>query len=235
MSAFLSGFGAILVYFALCVGAVLIFRRYGNPKHEVFRKTLHLILLLSLFVWVFAFPDWKTSCFAIVVFVVIVYPVLSVLQGIKGYSELLTERKPGEIRNSLLVVFGMFAVVIAVCWGYMGDKALIFACIYAWGFGDAVAALVGKRFGRHFITGRFVEGRKSLEGTAAMFTVTFVVVAGILLMRGGIQWYGYLTIAALTAVVCAAVELFTRGGYDTITCPIAAGLVILPLVRVLTI
>ena len=126
----------------------------------------------------------------------------------------------------------MFSVVIAVCWGIIGDKTLVFACIYAWGFGDGAAALVGKRFGKHFVTGRFVERRKSLEGTAAMFAVSFVVVMTILLIRGGLKWYGYVPIASLTAAVCAAVELYTLGGYDTITCPFAAGLVILPLVRV---
>ena len=233
MPEFLRGFGILFLYLAVCVSAALIFRKRASPPHEVFRKTLHLILLLSLIVWVYAFPDWKTSLFAIAVFVVITYPVLSVLQRIKGYSELLTERKHGEIRNSLIVVFVMFAVVIAVFWGVVGDKTLVFACIYALGFGDAAAALVGKRFGRHYVTGRLVEGQKSLEGTAAMFVVSFAAVVTILFIRGGLRWYGYIPTAALTAAVCASVELYTPRGYDTITCPFAAGAVILPLVQVL--
>jgi Dolichol kinase len=232
MIEFWRGYGILLLYLALCASSALVYRKFGNPPREVFRKILHLILLFSLIFWIYAFPNWQSSVLAIAVFVAMVFPILSILQKIKGYSEMLTERKRGEIRNSLVVVFFMFAAVIAVCWGLLGDKILVFACIYAWGFGDAAAALVGKRYGKHIITGKLVEGRKSIEGTIAMFSVSFAVVVTILLIRGGLQWYGYIPAAILTAAACAAVELYTRGGYDTITCPFAASAVILTLVRV---
>lgn len=168
---------------------------------------------------------------AAVVFMGMVFPILAFAERIPGYSELLTERKRGEIKNSMVVAFGMFAVLICVCWGWSGEKYLIIASVLAWGLGDAAAALVGKRFGQHFIEGRMVEGRKSIEGTLAMFAVSFVSVMVVLLARGSVEWYAYAPIAAVTAAVCAVVELYTKGGMDTLTCPLAAAAIMIPLVR----
>ncbi len=103
--------------------------------------------------------------------------------------------------------------------------------MFAWGLGDAAAALVGKRFGRHYIEGKLVEGRKSLEGTLAMFAVSFLSVLMVLLLHGSLAWYGCVQTAALTAAACAVVELYTKGGMDTLTCPFAAAFIMIPLVR----
>jgi len=50
------------------------------------------------------------------------------------------------------------------------------------------------------------------------------------LYRGGLPVYAYPVISAVTASVSAATELFTKNGMDTITCPLAAMIVLLPLV-----
>jgi dolichol kinase len=153
-------------------------------------------------------------------------------ERIEGYAELLAERKRGEIKRSLVIVFGMFAALICICWGWLGEPWLVLACVFAWGYGDGAAALVGKKFGRHYLEGKLIEGRKTVEGTIAMFVVSFLSVLAVLLANGKVAWYGNLPIAALTAAVCEVVELYTRNGMDTLTCPFAAAAVILPLVHV---
>ena len=125
----------------------------------------------------------------------------------------------------------MFAVVIVVCWGWLGDKMLVLASIYAWGFGDAFAALIGKRFGKHKINWNYINGKKSWEGTTSMFLVSFLSVTVILMIRGGLHPVECIIIAVVTAVVSAAVELYTPNGMDTVTCPFAAMAVILPLIQ----
>jgi len=164
-----------------------------------------------------------------VVFTAAVYPVLHLLERFKEYSKTVTERKKGELKNSLIVVFTMYVIVISVCWGIFADKYLVLACVYAWGLGDAAAALVGKRFGKHKIP----PGIKSVEGTLSMFAVSAVSVLVILLLRGYMAWYSCLIIAAAVAAASAAAELYTPGGYDTITCPLSAMVVLLPLVHLL--
>lgn len=231
MQEFLTGFCSVLLYYVVAASAALVGRRLFHINDEVFRKALHFILLGSLLVWVYAFSVWWHAAVSAVAFAVIIFPVLKLAERIKGYSEFVTERKSGELKMSLLVVFGMFTVVICICWGWLGDKLLVLACVYAWGFGDAAAALIGKRFGRHKLTGAHIEGCKSAEGSLAMFGVSFLSVAVILLVRGGLVWYGYPVTALLAAGVAALVELYTMNGMDTITCPLAAMAVIVPLVH----
>ena len=244
----------LLLYFIVCASTALIARVRITIPDELFRKILHCILLGSLFVWVTCFNTWWMAAGSAIVFALVVYPCLMMAEHIKGYSQVVTERKSGELKSSLLVVFFMFAAVVTVCWGWFGDKMLALASVYAWGFGDAAAALIGKRFGKHKFANTAVFARmrkkdgsleydakqrwlapvckKSIEGTGAMFFVSFVSVFVILLLRGGMEWYVLIPIAAVVAAVSAAVELFTPNGLDTCTCPLAAMSVLLPLVQV---
>lgn len=229
MIEFLHGFGILCGYFLVCASSALLLRHFVRIPSEVFRKLLHIILLCSLFVWIYVFQTWWIASLTALVFVAIIYPLLSLAEKLNCYSELLTERKSGEIKRSLILVFSMFAALNSICWGWLGKRWLVLACICAWGFGDAAAALIGKKYGRHYLEGKLIEGRKSIEGTFAMFTVSFVSVFIVLLIKGNVAWHISLIIAALAAAASAVVELYTRNGMDTITCPFAAAAVILPL------
>ncbi len=229
MGAFWKGFGLLLAYFLIAAVIALLIRARFNLPREMFRKTLHGILLFSLPVYLYAFPSWSLSALAAIVFALIVYPLLALGERLEGYAEFLTQRKEGEIKRSLMLVFLMFAVIISLCWGWLEDRLLAAACIAAWGFGDAAAALVGKRFGRHPLKGRLIEGRKSWEGTLTMFAVSFLAVFLIMMVRGGLSWQQCFAMALITGAVSAAVELYTLGGFDTLTCPLAAAAVIIPL------
>ena len=229
MQEFVEGFLMIIVYFIICASLALLLRCFVRVPREVFRKILHFILLGSSFFWVFAFSTWWIAALSSLGFAIAIYPILSIMERFKGYSQLLTERKSGEIKKSLLIVFTMFALVITVCWGLVGDQLLVLACIFAWGFGDAAAALIGKRIGKRKLIGKYIEGKKTLEGTLAMFVVSFLSVLVILLIRGELDWYSYILISLVTAAVSAVTELYTSNGMDTITCPVASMIVLLPL------
>ena len=125
------------------------------------------------------------------------------------------------------------ALTISVCWGIFAERLLVLACVYAWGVGDAAAALVGKRFGKHKVKLPFADPRKSWEGSAAMFLSSVLSVLIVLLIRGGLGFGSCLLIAVLAATVTTYVELITKEGLDTVTCPAAAMAVILPLIQIL--
>lgn len=229
MSELWHGCVVILLYFVICASTALIAHALIAIPSEVFRKILHMILLGSLSVWTAVFERWWLAAVTAVAFALLVWPILALAEHIKGYSALLTERKQGEIKSSLLLVFFMYAAVVCLCWGALHDRLLALAGIYAWGFGDAAAALVGKRFGKHHFKGKDPLCRKSWEGTAAMFAVSFVSVFIVLTVRGGLSLPTLIVVSACTAAVSAAVELFTKNGLDTVTCPLAATAVLLPL------
>ena len=203
-------------------------RKLCKIPDEIFRKGLHFILLGSLLVFVNAFNTWWISAIGCLTVVALAYPVLYFCERFKTYSKVVTERKKGELKNSLIIVFFMFVFVIAICWGWIGDKMLVLASIYAWGFGDAIAALIGTKIGKHKIY-----KKKSLEGTLAMFITSFITVLIILLIRGVIPWYSVLLVTLLTSLVSTVIELYTPNGLDTVTCPIGAMVVMLPLLCLL--
>lgn len=230
MNSILSGTINLIIYFAAAASTALISHYLFPIPKEVFRKILHFILLGSFLVFIFSYPTWQSAALAALLFEVLVYPILAFFERFKGYSELTTERKHGELKNSLLLVFTMFAIVVAVCWGIFEDKYLALASLYAWGIGDAFAALIGKKFGKHKIHAPKLDGKKSYEGTGSMFTVSFLTVTVILLCRGGLELFPCLLISLIVAAVSALTELYSKNGNDTIICPLSAMVVLLPLV-----
>lgn len=233
MQELLHGASLFAAYVIPAASIMLIARRFLRIPDELFRKLLHFILLGAYFPFLFGFETWWIAAGFAVALVVIIYPILALAGRIPAYSSFVNERKQGELKSSMVLALFMMAGSISVCWGIFGDKLLVLACVYAWGVGDAFAALVGKRFGRHRIRLPFADRRKTWEGSAAMFTTSALSVLIVLLVRGGLGFGGSLFISILAAAVTSYVELCTKDGLDTITCPVVAMLVILPLTKLL--
>ena len=233
MACFWTGTGKILLYFAIAASTALTCRVLIRIPDELFRKILHCIVLGSLPVFLTAFDFWWMAAVEAVAFALVVFPVLAILERVPGFSRLTTERKHGELKNSLLLVFFMYALVIGICWGWLQDRYLVLASVYAWGFGDAAAALVGKQFGRHKIPWKCADGKKSFEGSGAMLATSFVSVLVILLLRGGLSLADSLVISLLVALAAALAELCSKNGNDTVICPLSAMAVLLILIRIL--
>ena len=158
---------------------------------------------------------------------------LALAERLPAFASFIKQRRQGEIKSSMLLALSMMAISTCVCWGILGDKYLVLACVYAWGVGDAFAALVGKKFGRHKVRLPLADPNKSVEGTAVMFLTSSAAVTAVLMLRGGLCAGECLLIASAGSAVSAYVELCTKNGYDTFTCPAAAMAVILPLIRLL--
>ena len=230
MQQILQGTGSIILYFVIAAGSAIGSRFLIKIPNELFRKILHCILLGSLLMFTFAYEKWWVSALAAVIFEVLVYPLLMVLERFKNFSEITTERKKGELKNSLLLVFTMYAVVVSICWGWLGDKYLALAAIYAWGFGDAAAALIGKKFGKHKIKWKCTDGKKSVEGSLSMFIVSVISVLIVLSYRGGMSMIGIIISSLVTAALSMVAELCSKDGNDTVICPMTAMVVLVPLV-----
>ncbi len=222
------GLSNIVIYFVVAVVVLLSLRLLVNIYDELFRKMLHFVLLGSLVIWTISFQTWGIEVCTTLGFVVIVYPILIFFEKFPQFSKFITERAKGEIKNSLVVVFVMFSIVIVVCEGIFNDKYLTIAAIAAWGIGDAMAALIGKRFGKHKLV-----GKKSVEGTLAMFVTSVLSVYIVLYLRGGTNPILLLMIALITGGVSSLCELYTKNGMDTITCPLASMTVMLSLLSLL--
>lgn len=231
MQDFLYGAAMIIVYLIPIAAVVLTARKLIKIPDELFRKILHFILLGAYIPLITAFKTWWLAAAFAVIFTVILYPLLTLAEKLPAFASFINQRKSGEIRNSMVLALSMMAISTTVCWGIFGDRYLVLACVYAWGVGDAFAALIGKQFGRHKVKFKFADHKKSVEGSMAFWITSAVAVWIVLMVRGGIGEAGCFITAMAGAAVAMFVELCTKDGYDTFTCPAAAMVVILPLIH----
>ena len=230
MHFFLYGVGITMLYITVAVGIMLLVRKYFTIPDELFRKTLHFILLGAYIPLVFAFETWWMSAFFSISLIIILFPALTIAGKIPMFSSFMNERKKGEFKSSMVLAVGMMAFSVCVCWGIFCEKYLVLATVYAWGIGDGLAALVGKRFGKHKIKWKPADGKKSIEGSLTMLLCSLISVFTVLIIRGGIDIVMCFAIAFISAVVCTIAELCAKNGLDTVICPISAMIVIIPMV-----
>lgn len=208
-----------------CVLVLLFIRFVLRPPRFVFRKLLHVVAFSCGAFLILRENSWLTSSRAFAAIAVLLYPVLAALEKTTWFSSLLVEKKSGEIKRSLLLLFFMFAVITAVGAGIFGRSELVVAAIIMWGMGDAAAALVGIPFGRHKVKFRPVNGRKSWEGFLAMAFTAGASGAVVLHFCHAESLFAWpLLTAALTG---AFVELISPSELDTATVPSAVLAVLL--------
>ena len=229
MQEFLRGTGVVCIYFIIAASTALCARKMIKIPDEVFRKTLHFILLFSYIPFAFAFDAWWHSVLLTIVLELLIYPALALAEKLPMFSSFVTERKKGEFKQSMMLAFTMLAVCNTICWGLLGDQYFGLACMYAWGVGDAFAALIGKRFGKHKIHWKYADKNKSIEGSVSMFLTSAIAIACVLVVHNHLTLPAYITIPIAGAAVSTLVEMVTKDGRDTIYCPAAAMLVMLPL------
>jgi phytol kinase len=205
---------------------------YLNTPFEMTRKMYHLVITLSIFPLMKFFSTWYAAVLAVIMFVVMIYPLLKMVEHSSFYQRVAVEREGGEFRKSLIIVQLSIALLISVFWGLLGIDwhYIAVVAVMAWGFGDAAAALVGKAFGHRRILHPRIEKSKTNEGTLAMFIVAGLTIFFTMLVYAGQSWQSSLAIAALVAPVSAAVELFSRKGTDTLTVPLSVAFSVLPLI-----
>lgn len=224
----------LLYYLVTCFILPTMLKGWVGVPNELARKFQHVSYALSIFILLEMFSSWYMAIAAAFLLVLLAYPVLILLEKTSNYKKFLTDRTPkgGELRKSMLYVQISFAILIFFFWGVHGDKwqYVIAVAVMAWGFGDAAAALVGKAFGRRRIIHSLVEGAKTLEGTSAMIVVATLATFITLLFYVDLSWYLSLLISAIVGPICGVVELFSRRGTDTLTVPLTAAVLIMPLV-----
>ena len=170
--------------------------------------------------------NWMAASISSLVFAFLIFPILKALEHMPWYDNLFVQKKPGEIKASLLILFGSMAVIVALTWGFIGLKYVAVSTILMWGLGDAAAAVIGIRFGKRKVKWKLADGKKTWEGTSAMAISAFLIGAVSLVILSG-QPIGICILqAALAAPVAAVVELVSRDGIDTLSVPVAVAAVL---------
>ena len=182
-------------------------------KTEVIRKSIHFLIALT--------PSFAA--------ISVPFTMALLMTGILGYTFMeylrlsgvkipvissLTSMasRPRDMGHFVMgpVTLGLGALLALLL--YPSPAAAI--AIYALAFGDGLASLAGKLFGRHrpaFLLGKSVEG-------------TFVCFSAVLISAFAVS--GSLRIAAAAAVTAAAIEVLPLEDYDNVAIPVTVGLVV---------
>jgi phytol kinase len=204
--------GLSFLWIALVIAVGELIRRCGRQPPDLTRKLIHVGVGFWALPTALLFQSFWWAAFCPLVFV-----GLNALSYRFRLMEVIEEEgrgTPGTIYFPL-----SFALLILAFWP-LGSRAASVAGLFAMGFGDAAASIVGRRWGRHRY--RVGEAAKSLEGTAAMFVVSFVsILLGTWALLPEPAWLASLG----AAVVAAGMEAPVGRGVDNLTVPAAAGVV----------
>ena len=211
---------AFVIFILPCLAILIPVRFLTKLPSFVFRKMLHFIAFSCVTLMILTAPSWQAAAILAVLIAVAVYPILGLLENKPWFGRLFVQKSPGEIKRSLLMLMFMFAALIAVAWGVFGEPVLAAAAILMWGTGDAAAALVGIPLGKHKVRCRFADGKKSWEGTGAMFLTAFISGMLVLCLAQKTPFLTALPAVLIAAVLGAATELFSSSEIDTVTVPV---------------
>lgn len=123
-------------------------------------------------------------------------------------------------KSNLGTVYFPLAFAIIILLTFDVSKALLVASLMPLTWGDAFAAIVGKRWGRHKYT--VASMTRSLEGSLAMFAFSFISVFIVLLLMASFQAPAVLwafTFALITAAITTLAESISVGGLDNLIIP----------------
>ena len=212
----------------LLVGAEVLHRRYAVPT-DITRKIVHVSAGMWIFAVLWFFNTWQMGIIPFATFIGLNYFFFRVrlFKGIDSQDASLGT-----------VYFAVSITVLSLAlWrpqGPIDHGPAVVAGVMAMTWGDALAALIGKRYGTHRYT---INGStRTYEGSAVMFVVTAVVVALTLSFLPGSVLSPYaelntpLTIAVASlagAAVGTLVEALSPHGTDNLSVPICVALVAL--------
>ena len=212
-------FLALIIPWAIVL--ILLYLLVKIPK-PIFRKLLHAIAFGSSAFLVAEAASWQAASLTMVLFAIVVYPILAIAEkDVAAYDDVFVQKKPGEIKRSLMLLFVGEAVAVALGWGLAGERAIAAAAILMWGIGDAAAALVGIYFGKHVVKLPIADGEKTWEGTCAMFLSALICGFGIFTVLKGVSPALAFSVCVPTAAISALVELASKDGNDTVWVPLA--------------
>ncbi|MEP7117943.1 MAG: hypothetical protein ABI880_10195 [Acidobacteriota bacterium] len=209
-----AGMAIVIVLTGILLGTVLRWRRRSQPAPELTRKAVHIGMgaIGSALPWLFD-ATW---------------PVLVLCAGMAASFlalKLLARRSELGVamhdigRDSRGDLY--FALSVAVLWLLAaGDRLLYMVPMLVLTLGDAMAALVGKRYGRRYFDDQ--RTGKTLEGSMALFVVAFASVQLPLMLAARVAALDGLLMASTMALLVTLLEAMAWHGLDNVLVPIGA-------------
>ena len=222
----------LAVCYAYVVAVIVVsgkmFKLFGF-SNKTSRKFLHIMIgnlpfiipFFTLNSFPLNFPFFVAAPFILVTFLATPHsPSHTLGERLKGLTG-ITEKG----HHLGLVYYAISYTLLAL---FFASKPYIIAAgVLPMAYGDASAAMIGEKYGKkqyHVFT------KKSLEGSTAMFIVSFLSIEASLLFFSTIYSLPLLTLsvaALVVALVATIAEALTPLGFDNITVPLLGASVFL--------
>jgi len=205
---------AAFIYIFAAIGVAEGLRKWRGYPAEFTRKFIHIAVGMWAYGTVLLFESRAWAIIPPLTFVAI--NAFSYRQGTFKAME------TGEKENLGTIYFPIsFAALIWLLW----DRPhLLVAGLMPMTWGDALAAVIGRRFGRRTYT--VLGSTRSLEGSAVMFLAGWAATLVALLLLGSIDPLTAVWVAAATALGATAVEALSPWGIDNLTVPAVSALLL---------
>jgi dolichol kinase len=202
------------------IGLAELLRRLGKRPQQFTRKFIHIGVGMWVVGTVLLFETW---------YLALIPPVSFIVINAFSYWRGTFQAMEGSDRANLGTVYFplSFAVLIYCFWS---QPVLMVASLMPLTWGDAMAGLLGQRYGHYRYT---IAGRtRSVEGSVAMLFWSWITtslalfIMPYLLGKPLINWLLALIYGGAVAVVCTLVEALTPWGMDNLTIPAATWLIL---------
>ncbi|YAF98639.1 MAG: diacylglycerol/polyprenol kinase family protein [Nodularia sp. CChRGM 3473] len=198
-------------------------RRFG-VKPDLTRKIIHIGAGMWVFGILLLFNHWEIGILPFTTFIGLNY--LFYRYRVIGAMD-TEDSSPGTIYFAISVT-----LLFGLLWrpdGPIDNAPIAVAGVMAMTWGDALAALIGRRFGQHQY--QIGDSVRSWEGSAVMFVASTTVMFLVLLLLPGsslsplavsIGTERALLIALVTAVIATLAEAVSPHGTDNLSVPLVA-------------
>ena len=210
----------------LILFCLFFLKRFIDIPDYLSRKILHVVASLMVIPVIIIPSSWWVSEICVACLLIGVIAILFIAEKFEFYQKFFIEKYKHEVIISFIIYFLVMASLIAFFWLYRDSKYYVIMAIIAWSLGDAAASIFGHLCGRHTLSGRLIEGDKSIEGSIACLVFAFAVPFIILFIVYHYVWWFALLAALATALGVTLAELFTKKGLDNLTCPLMAGIIL---------
>jgi phytol kinase len=200
---------AVAVWLGLVFLASEILHRFKQDP-ELVRKVVHIgtghVLLIA---WWLQIPTWLCVAAGVT------FSAIALASHHTNILPMLND--VGRKTYGVFYYALSITVLVGLLWEYHPQYAVIGVMVMSWG--DGMAALIGKRFGKH--TFIYMGNKRSLEGSLAMFVTSLIVMLGIFASGHSLSARD-IGVAIPVAAIAAMLEAFSPGGTDNLSVPLAS-------------
>lgn len=199
-------------YVFVVIGAAEGLRRWQDWPTYFTRKVVHIGV--GMLIWMLPFLFTSATPF---ILTALLFAGLTFLDNIYHFFPAMA----GEANNWGTTYFPLAAIAVAAL--FWETPALMAAALMPLTWGDGMAEVMGRKFGRNPYT--IFNHTRTLEGSAAFFLFSFVaILLALQLMPNpfAVSLGLSVALALIISLVCTIIEAFSIGGLDNLTVTAAA-------------